>query len=87
MRTKHGYVNLKRFFYLITATIVLRDMMVEVRINNDKTERIDFFDEIETCCESVQDDDNRSVGEDCSVSDMLVGNFDISLHQAKISYI
>ncbi len=52
--------------------------MVEVRINNDKTESIDYYNQVETHCESDQDDDDSSVGEDCPVTDVLVDNFNVS---------
>jgi hypothetical protein len=63
-------------FYLVTATIVLQNMMVEVRINKDETESVDFFDQAGTHHESDCDD---NVCGDCSVVDTsVVGNFDTS---------
>jgi len=31
-------------FYLVTATIVMHNMMVEVRVNNDEDETENFYD-------------------------------------------
>ena len=46
-----------RHFYLVTTTIVLHNMMVEVRINNDEMESVDFYHHDNTQCELNSDDE------------------------------
>ena len=64
---------------LVAATIVLHNMMVKVRINNNETDSLDFYNHVKSLCGVNGEDDIDSSEDDVSnVAKAPVGNFDMS---------
>ncbi len=76
-------------FYLVTAPIVMHNMMVEVRVNNDEVDNGNFYD-IGDCHFDRTCSEEESVGSEDSVESnvsMAVGNFDLSnVHDSTLKY-
>jgi len=66
-------------FYLVTATIVMHNMMVEVRVDNDEVDNENFYD-IGDCHfhQTCLEDESGSEDSFESNVSMAVGNFDLS---------
>jgi hypothetical protein len=72
-------------FYLVTATIVLHNMMVEVRIKIYKMESVDLYNHVNMQCELNSDDEvDSSEDGDSNVAEVTVGNFDMSCARGNI---
>jgi len=59
-------------------------MMVELRMKNDETESVDFYDHIDTHTVNENDAEVSSVDEDCIGVDVFVGNFNVSISKENI---
>ena len=58
--------------------------MGEVRMKNDETESVDFYDHIDRHTVRENDAEDSSVDEDCSIADVFVRNFDMSCSRENI---
>ena len=76
-------------FCLITATIVMHNMIVKVRVNNDEVDNENFYD-IGDCHFDQTCSEEESVGSEDSVESnvtMAVENFDLSnVHDSTLKY-
>jgi hypothetical protein len=78
--TKSVLYQREDMFYLVTATIVMHNMMVEERVRNDEVDNKNFYDIGDGPFKQSSSDED-SVSSQSSIENsesMAVGNFDLS---------
>ena len=81
-RYKNNAAQARWHFFLVTATIVMNNMMVKERMSKDKMESDSFYEVSQMTSDTNSDDDNASENMDGSGDVNVVGNFDITYVQS-----
>ncbi len=88
--TKSVLYHREDMFYLVTATILMHNMMVEVRVDNNKDETENFYDVGDVNINDSCLEEEESVGSDDSAESNLstaVGNYDLShVRDSRLKY-